>query len=223
MVRKESYLVSVAMVTCLAAGLLLVFWGRPLLARFDAAGPAATTGAIAVNVPSALAVEEIFPVTIEAAQVSDAISAFQLTLSYDPDILAFHGAVDGTFLARTDRTVICPPVRPTPGTVRLACASTGAGVGALGSGELVVLTFSALAPGQSDLTLSAVQLVDDNSPPTLADVTLQNGQVTVRPEGDSAVETELFLPSVQRSGEGRSRQTGEKDDQLFLPAVGGDE
>jgi hypothetical protein len=159
---------------------------------------AATQGAALVTVlPPAGPVEvgALFTVTIAASLVDSPLSAFQFDLVYNPAVLAFRFAEEGPFLGAAGREVVCPEPAGNAGVVRLACASTGPGPGAVGDGILTVLTFEAAAEGVSDLTLSDGQLADTGRPPVLLPTTLQNGQVIVgTPPGATVTSTPTVTP-----------------------------
>lgn len=129
--------------------------------------------------PGAIDVDDVFTVTIRIADVLTPLSAFQFDLTYDPAILSFVYAEPGAFLGATGRQVICPLPATGAGAARLACVSTGPARGATGVGELLIVTFRALAEGRSNLNLSAVQLPDDGRPAALIPATAQGARVTV--------------------------------------------
>lgn len=99
-------------------------------------------------------VGETFTVTVAAAQVDTPLSAFQFELSYDPLLLDFVHAAEGSFLSSTGRAAVCPTPAEGVGVVRLACASTGPMRGPTGEGALALLTFRARTDGESDLILA---------------------------------------------------------------------
>lgn len=112
-------------------------------------------------------VGQIFSVTVAATQVDIPLSAFQFDLTYDPTIVAFLHASSSPFLGSMGRMVACPSPAEGEGVIRLACASTGEASGVTGSGDLTILTFTALAAGESDFTIDEVYFPTDARPPAL--------------------------------------------------------
>lgn len=125
-------------------------------------------------------VGETFAVTVSGLDAR--LSAFQFDLGYDATVIRFAGLGPGAELKGTGRNIVCPQAaqltREGDG-VRLACATMGEAGGLSGSGELAVLTFVALEGGQTELTLSGIQLPSDARPPQLLAATGQGASVTV--------------------------------------------
>ena len=80
--------------------------------------------------------------------------------------------------------------------MRLACASSGSQAGPTGQGELALLTFQALAPGQSSLALSGVLLPGAGRPPVLLASSVTPGQVVV--VSAPGAQTATYLPIIVR-------------------------
>jgi RHS repeat-associated protein len=127
----------------------------------------------------AVAIGETFTVTVEAAGLTQGLSGFQFDLAYDPAVIDFVAADDTPFLGSTGRQVICPATVKQTGRVRLACVSTGPTAGPTNSGDLIELSFYALADGASTLALEEVQLTDSARPPATMSVELHDGSVVV--------------------------------------------
>ncbi|HHN93197.1 MAG TPA: PKD domain-containing protein, partial [Anaerolineae bacterium] len=128
---------------------------------------------------SLLGVGDTLVVTVTAANVESPLSAFQFDLTYNPSVLAYVGSEWGGFLESTGRAVACLDPIPAWGTVRLACASTGAEDGPTGGGVLAVLTFRTVSNGRSDLTPNNVLLPDTGRPPELQTATAEPASVSV--------------------------------------------
>lgn len=192
----------------------------------SAAQPAAGTASLGLTGPaSAVPQGQSFAIPLDATQLADALSAFQVDVSFDPAILAFNGVTPGPLLATTGRAVVCPPAEQTAaGRVRFACASAGDGAGPTATGTLATLSFSALRPGSSPLALEAVQLVDGARPPALFSVSSQNASVTVSaaPAAPTATPSsfDLFLPNVETGSQSVRETTPQAQPQIFLPDVG---
>lgn len=149
----------------------------PLAESARLASGSATLRALApVN---ALRVGQIFTVTLQMEGATVPVSAVQVDVAYNPALLQFRSFTGGDFLRSSGRSVVCPPAATGTGTLRLACASSGAVDGPTGSGSLAVLTFAALAGGSSDLTLANAQVMDSSRPPAAFTLTTANGAVTV--------------------------------------------
>lgn len=135
-------------------------------------------------------------VTLRSAALDEALSAFEVTLTYDADILALNGVSAGDLLASSGRAVICPPSAHTAAGVRFACASSGAADGPTAAGDLAIFHFAAVEPGTSPLAIAAVQLIDGNRPPALFDVTSQGTTVTVLAPATTATPTPTASPTA---------------------------
>jgi hypothetical protein len=91
------------------------------------------------------------------------LGAYQLTLSYDPDVVTALAAANETFLGSTGRPVSCPPPSFAPGEVTFGCFTIGSPPpnGATGNGVLAGFTFAATCGGGSSaITLAEVTLAD---------------------------------------------------------------
>jgi len=121
---------------------------------------------------------QTFTVPVSITDVSD-LFAFQFDLAFDPTILQLQSISEGSFLNSAGSTIFAPgTIDNTAGTATTTADTlTGTGPGASGGGTLADLTFQAIAPGTSTLTLSGAILLDSN----LNDIpfTTSNGTVTV--------------------------------------------
>jgi RHS repeat-associated protein/uncharacterized repeat protein (TIGR01451 family) len=157
-------------------------------------------GAASVTVQApdeSVQIGELFTVAVALAQLDAPLSGFQFDLAYDASVVAYVGRAPDRFLGATGRAIVCPPAdRPAPGSVRLACASTGPTRGPTGDGILAELTFRALHGGESDLTLSGLQLPDDQLPPALLGATIQKGHVVVAAEQTALTGVQIAGPEM---------------------------
>jgi hypothetical protein len=88
---------------------------------------------------------------------SEGLGAFQITVTYDPAVLAVDSVVPGPEMGRTGRSFQClGPVRQ-PGSVSFGCLSAGdAPAGTQGTLTLASITLVPQEPGISQLSLDAV-------------------------------------------------------------------
>ena len=115
---------------------------------------------------------------VNIANVTD-LFAFQFDLSFAPGTVSAASIVEGAFLAGGGTTAFIPGTIDNVGGTIAATAYTliGPGPGVNGSGTLVVLTLTGLAPGTSSIDFSSVFLLDSNL--TGINSSLQSGSVTV--------------------------------------------
>jgi hypothetical protein len=184
---RRLWITTISLLSGLAAVVAILYGGQRLWSPPAGVEPASVpagqgTAILAVFPPTGpLEVGAIFTITIAVGQIESPLSAFQIDLAYNPAVLAFRFSQNGSFLTMTGREIVCPEPAGIAGTIRLACATTGAPAGPTGAGALAVLTFEAIANGASDLTLSNAQLIDTGRPPALLPADLQHGQVIVGP------------------------------------------
>jgi hypothetical protein len=103
---------------------------------------------------------------VEINSVSN-LYGFQFDLEYDPNILEFSTASEGTFLNknRQDGTFCIQPKASSHASVNyvtIACTRTGQTGGVDGSGVLESLTFTAKSTMAVELKLSNIKLVDSS-------------------------------------------------------------
>ena len=143
--------------------------------------PPPTDQVIFVN-PQTQTVNAGDEVTIEV-KIADAadLYGFQFNMLYDPAILEFSEAEEGTFLSENGNadTFYMKPGVPSPGTIKnVVCSRKGQIGGVNGGGTHAVIKFNALSAGTSQLTLSNVLLSDSQVNPTSSTTT--NGEVVVQ-------------------------------------------
>ena len=106
------------------------------------------------------------------------ISTLTLTVTYDPRVLRAPRATEGTFMRQGGATASFTPRYDTAtGRVDIAISRANDQTGASGSGLIAALLFDAVAPGTSNITITAVALGPDGSPLT---ITSSPVTVTVR-------------------------------------------
>jgi len=95
--------------------------------------------------------------TPERSEPSTGMAAFQLTIEYDPAIVAVSGVEPGPDLERTGRAFQCLPPNQKTGSLTYGCISTGPSTqGAQGTMTLASIELLPQGPGLSLLSLDAV-------------------------------------------------------------------
>jgi len=135
---------------------------------------------------------------VEAVDVED-LAGFQVTVAWDPRILELVDVeVLEDFLVATGRTLDYTPPVITDDAVTLAAYTVppqGVPVpGATGAGEILRVGLRTLRPGQSDVALRDVLLVNTLNDPIQPDV--EGGQVVV--VGEGGLDFLAFMPFGQR-------------------------
>src|SRR3989344_9289895 len=155
-----------------------------LFACFGRAWFAAPASAASVTISPAsvnIAVGSPFTVTIDVASVTN-LFGMAFDLMFDPARLSFVSGQNGTFLEQGAQTTVLTAVSP-PGDLIVGytrLAVNGVPTGVSGSGNVMVLTFQALAAGTTALTFQNNNLCDPSGSecnPIAA--TWSNGSVTV--------------------------------------------
>ncbi len=136
---------------------------------------------------------DTFDMSFRVAASPDSIASFQLYLSFDPDIIELTDAVEGTLYVESG-TMTWPIFEEEyPGFWHFFDTVFGAGTHVLPPGELLKLSFRALAPGQTPARIDTVRMTDvrrDALPVTGA----QDGWIFVDPVG--VPEEAIVAPSV---------------------------
>jgi hypothetical protein len=103
---------------------------------------------------------EPFDVTVAVNDVTN-LGAFEIVLTYDPDVVELQDIKEGPFLGSSGRRVECMPPRRAEGYVDFACVTLGATPdGSTGSGLLATLTFQPVGAGTSPLHFEDLILAD---------------------------------------------------------------
>ncbi|MDE0299502.1 MAG: cohesin domain-containing protein [Candidatus Poribacteria bacterium] len=173
---------------------------------WDIRPPSAAIAAVRLVPPSAPCppVGEQLTLSLEIEN-GENVSAYQATVSFDPDALRFVDVADGGYLPQG--AFFLPPVvdahRVTLGAAALEGASHG-------RGTLTALTFEVAAVKNSVVTLSDASLVDANAKqtfPRLEDARVEKpSRVVVDANGDGVISI-LDLPQVAA----RLTEAGKKD------------
>src|SRR3990172_5076425 len=106
------------------------------------------------------------------------LAAFEFTLTFDSNVIAYQGISVGGFLGSSGREVNCFAPTITPSSVSQGCSTLGDDkAGATGSGVLASVSFSAVVPGESQLSLTRVGLAKPDS--SAIDATSSDASVTI--------------------------------------------
>jgi hypothetical protein len=121
---------------------------------------------------------DTFSITIGAEGVMD-LGGYESDLSFNPQVIHAETVVDGGFLGSTGRKVVVmePDIDNVNGLVSFGAVSTGDVPGPNGAGPLAIITFEAIASGDSELRLQGVQLTDTDGNPITCRT--RNGKVVV--------------------------------------------
>lgn len=150
-----------------------------------------------VPVSQSVAVGEAALVSIVVDNARN-LGAFELTIAYNPSVVAFESIFVDAFLGSTGRSVLCLPPAFGPGSVQFSCNTLGSTPnGPDGSGSLAVATFRAGAQGLSPLHLSNAFLTDITSA-LLLPLTTQDASVLITqapPPPDTPTPTATATPA----------------------------
>lgn len=165
---RRSRLVT-ASVTLAASGLLIL----------GTAGPAAAVivspayeSLVLTAAPDAVSVGDTVTVTASASALADAY-AYDLDIAYDPALLSFVAdsevVPEGGFGSSSDDG----------DSVSVVATRLGTSPGLTGDHDLVTLTFTAIAPGDAAITLSAGEIIDSAGASTPVDTESDTLSATV--------------------------------------------
>ena len=124
-------------------------------------------------------VGEFFHVQVMAANISDVYNAVIL-LGFDPALVDFVGAAEGSFLNKDGKTTsFNTQLKKDKAQVSMNLSRPVNAGGVSGSGTLADITFKAKSKGIVTITLKAAYMLTPtgNKP---VDVTLQNGTVEIK-------------------------------------------
>jgi hypothetical protein len=138
-----------------------------MLADLAAVEGGAVESLLAMEVYPASEEEYVNPGTLmETVWIHGAkdLAGYRFTLDYDPEVVEITSVAEATpsFLEINGRSLvtITTDIDPVAGTLDVEAFTVGSEDGADGSGELVVITFDALAIGDTDLDLSELRVFD---------------------------------------------------------------
>jgi hypothetical protein len=152
---------------CLAA---FVFLFSVVLAPAVNAEPETTISAPIMTV----GVGDTFTVPISISNATE-LTSWQLDLGFNPAIVTVNYVTEGTFLSSAGSTLFIPGFNLSGLISGVAYSYTDFGTPPSGSGDLLDISFTALASGVSPLTLSKVFL----NVGSYGDFNVDNGQITV--------------------------------------------
>ena len=149
----------------------------PPTISFASDNEAATENAIVIDMTTTGT--ESFTLTLNATSVID-LFGYALDIVFDPTIVALVDAPFGVFLDAEGITVTSQSVENPVGTLIVGQSRVGAVPGVTGSGVLLTLNFTAVAPGSTTVVMQNTAAIDSNG----ADLGLEfvGGSVTV-PDG----------------------------------------
>lgn len=195
MARFRSLLFAVVIVCLVLTGAVAFL---PGLFTQNAAATAGA-GTLALVAPGGpVTVGDTVQVTVQMQGASGPVAAAQAEVVYNPAVLEFRSVAPAGFLSGTGRQVVCPPPSQSSGRAKFACASTGPNDGPTGNGTLVTLTFGAIGPGQSSLSLEGISLVNSSRPPAAISSSTQGAQLTVESEAPVETDIPIWLPLINR-------------------------
>lgn len=131
--------------------------------------------------PSSVLTGQSFTVLVGLSDVTDAVYAQDLTITYDPSLMEYVSAVS----AQTNISLVSQSVT-TPGSVRFILASQGAGHAFSGSGDVLELTFKAkdiVQPATARLAVELAVLGDATGHETSATPRSATVSITTPPPG----------------------------------------
>lgn len=121
-----------------------------------------------------------FAVAVVVNNVTN-LGAYQLSLEFDPVVMAYVSAANGPFLRSSGRSVDCDPPSLAGNAVLLVCRTLGSSPpGPSGNGLLATITFSAVREGIGLMDFSGLILTDIQGNPLAMDDPL-GGSVVVVP------------------------------------------
>ena len=147
----------------------------------------------------AVAVGDVFTVGVSIGSAVD-LGGFGFTLAYDPAVVEGISADVAPFLASTGRATLAagPIISRTVGTLAFGGFSVGpTPEGPGGNGTLATLTFRALAPGQTVLSLLQSQVADRAGNSTGIEAQW-SGRVTVSPANPQTGAYRFYFPLFGR-------------------------
>jgi general secretion pathway protein D len=145
-----------------------------------AVAPSTATAAVLLLTPPTQSVSpgDAVVLTVQIQDVSDLV-AYQFEVTFDSAVLAASSVSDGGFIAGAD--FIPGDIDNALGIISLTAASLiGPGPGASGSGALVSIFFTAIAAGQSAVSLQNALLLDS----VFDDITFTSASAAVSVTGD---------------------------------------
>jgi general secretion pathway protein D len=104
----------------------------------------------------------LVPLTITNVQQLGTVT---VTVTYDPKVLKAQAVNQGTFMQQGGITpTFAPKIDATTGRIDIPISRPGSAPGASGTGLLAAVSFQAIGPGSTSITVSAVALTADGKP-----------------------------------------------------------
>ncbi|HEY7473764.1 MAG TPA: cohesin domain-containing protein, partial [Vicinamibacterales bacterium] len=145
----------------------------------DTTPPAASQGKVVVSVPAAaLQVGAPYTVPIMVEGITQQLGVLSLTVTYDPTVLRAVNVVQGAHMQQGGvTTTFAPKIDAATGRVDIAIARPFDRPGVMGGGTLGAVSFEAVRPGTSSITIQGVLTTTSGQP---IPVQMVSGSVTVK-------------------------------------------
>ena len=127
----------------------------------------AARGPISLNIsaPNTVRVNDRFNINIVASNATDLMNA-PFVVTYDPYLLDYEGASEGSFFKRDGKqTIFQATGEKSSGQVSVNLVRSGNAGGISGSGSLAVLSFRAKAPGNATFAFMKSAFTDPGGRP----------------------------------------------------------
>jgi hypothetical protein len=190
--RVASWLITLLVAACVYAVPVARAWLPGLAA---VAGPVIRFEPLSSTVqPGA-----VFVVNVVVDNVAD-LGGYDLTVSFNPAVVHVQTVTLGSFLGSTGRTVgaLGPSIDNAAGSFTFGGFSFGATAGPNGTGTVGLVTLQAMAPGTTDLTFGAAQVLDTQAQ-VLGPLTMTSGSVAVSGATATGTPTVVATPTVTRT------------------------
>jgi hypothetical protein len=145
-----------------------------------------------------------FDMSFRVGESPDSVASFELYLSFDPGVVELTSAAEGTLYAESGVMTWFVADEQGPGVWHFFDTVFGAGTHVLPPGELLHLSFVALAEGGTEARIDTIRMTDVRRDPLLVDG-FENGHIRVVPlsgaeEGDWVVRLGPAHPNPFVSG-----------------------
>jgi hypothetical protein len=161
--------------------ILVLLW----LVSTDIANAQTSTATLSIS-PSSSSISSVGGTRTVNVNVSNAIKlgGFEYEVHYNPSIVKVNSNSDvtlGSFLGSTGRTatLLTPAIDNSTGLVKIGAFSFGSVDGPSGSGNLAMITFTAVSDGTSPIAIRNPLLSSSDATPVSQTTTAQNGSISV--------------------------------------------
>jgi hypothetical protein len=147
------------------------------------AAPATASASTSVHFDPALVLSspgQQFDMGFRVGDSPDSVASFQLYLSFDPGVVELADAVEGSLYADSGTMTWFIAEELAPGSWHFFDTVFGAGTHVLPPGELLHLTFTSLADGETEARVDTVRMTDIRRNP-LAVEGFENAHISVVP------------------------------------------